>query len=157
MAMIDIKKSDSTEAAEQGGKSWQFWFLVTFSVLLIITFVWYLPLRFQFMAREQAEEPVMVEKEIEDHPHPEEIEEDHHFNLRNLLVDEVFANGDDVHEDEVDDHPHAPGTPEEHAHGEGSQQMKPLVSPEWWFLLVVSLIAIAILSFLVHKFITVKE
>ena len=158
METIDVKKPIPNETGEQSGKSWHFWFLVVFSLLLIVTFIFYLPLRFQFTAQGNEEESSMImEEQSEEHPHPEEIEEDHHLNLRNLFVGEVFANGDDVHEEEVDGHPHAPSTPEEHAHGEESQQMKPLVSPEWWLLLVVSLIAIAILSFIVHKFITVKK
>lgn len=38
-----------------------------------------------------------------------------------------------------------------------STQLQPLVSSAWWLLLVVSLVAIALLSFAIHKFITVKK
>ena len=38
-----------------------------------------------------------------------------------------------------------------------STQLKPLVSPAWWFLLIVSLGLIVLLSSAVHKFITVKK
>ncbi len=34
--------------AEQTIRTWQFWFLVSFSVFLVVTFVFYLPLRFQY-------------------------------------------------------------------------------------------------------------
>ena len=33
-----------------GNNKWQFWFLVSFSLLLVVTFVYYLPLRFRFGA-----------------------------------------------------------------------------------------------------------
>jgi len=38
-----------------------------------------------------------------------------------------------------------------------STQLKPLVSPAWWFLLAVSLGLIVLLSIAVHKFITVRK
>ncbi len=51
-------------------------------------------------------------------------------------------------------HEHAPGTPARHHE---STQLKPLQSPAWWFLLIVSLGLIGILSVAIHKFITVKK
>jgi len=102
METIDVKKPIPNETGEQSGKSWHFWFLVVFSLLLIVTFIFYLPLRFQFTAQGNEEEsPMIMEEQSEDHPHPEEIEEDHHLNLRNLFVGKVLANGEDIHEDKA--------------------------------------------------------
>lgn len=47
--------------------SWRFWFLVVLSVLLFITFVLYLPLRFRYQSLISDGHPMMQEEE--DHPH----------------------------------------------------------------------------------------
>lgn len=84
--------------------------------------------------------------EEEDHPHEGDVEEDHHMNLIDVLFSVALA-------DE--------GHSEEEAHEEEaayeSDQLKPLVSPVWWLLLIVSLITMALLSLGIYKFIHVKE
>lgn len=57
--------SNSTELQQQM-RRWQFWFLVSFSLLLIVTFVYYLPLRFEHQAVTSGEE--MHEQMEEMHP-----------------------------------------------------------------------------------------
>lgn len=73
-------------------------------------------------------------------------EADHgHGSFWNIFISEVFANGDEAHEEEVVDHPR------------GTDQIKPLVSPAWWILLVASLLLMSLLSLVVYKFIHVKK
>jgi len=47
--------------------SWRFWFLVVLSVLLFITFVLYLPLRFRYQSS-LSDDHSMIQEE-DDHPH----------------------------------------------------------------------------------------
>ncbi|HEY4510048.1 MAG TPA: cytochrome c biogenesis protein CcdA [Candidatus Paceibacterota bacterium] len=62
---------------ETNKNRWQFWFLVTFSVLLVLTFVFYLPTRFERnFLREEADHPHMDMEEMmhEDMEHMEEMD-----------------------------------------------------------------------------------
>ena len=106
------------------GKRWQFWFLVALSLLFIVTFVFYLPLRFQFNAQPHEEGMQMASEEQAPEQVPEQIPEAVHG-----------------HEEGVEEDHHA------------TEQLKPLVSPEWWLLLAGSLVLMTILSFVIYKFI----
>jgi len=133
---------------------WRFWFLITLSILLVVVFVFYLPLRFQNSATqhddtmqgqmdhgETDERPEMAGQMLsatDDHEDEPGIPENHH-----------------EEEEEAEGHHDEPGTPADHAHE--SEQLKPLVSPVWWLLLVVSLIITALLSLGIYKFINVKK
>lgn len=109
---------------------WHFWFLIVFSLLLIAVFVFYLPLRFQSSTQEHEEEPSIME-------------EDDHLNVIDVLFPVVLA--DEGHSEE-----------ESHETVE-SDQLKPLVSPVWWLLLIVSLVIMTLLSLGIYKFIHVKK
>ena len=52
-------------------------------------------------------------------------------------------------------HAHEEGLEEDDHHGTG--QIKPLVSPEWWILVIVSLVIMIALSLAIYKFIHVKK
>lgn len=119
---------------------WHFWFLIVFSLLLIVVFVLYLPLRFQSSMQEHGENSPLME---EDHPHEDDIEENHHLNLIDVLFQ--VARADEGH-----------GEEELHETVK-SDQLKPLVSPVWWLLLIVSLILMTLLSLGIYKFIHVKK
>jgi hypothetical protein len=69
---------------------------------------------------------------------------------------EADTSGDHAHEPTPASggHEHAPGTPDDH---HASEQLKPLVSPAWWLLLVIALIIMIPLSIGVYKFIHVKK
>lgn len=113
------------------------WLLILLSALLVGIFVFYLPARFQ-----------SAQAVGEDHPHIEEVEEGHHFNFLNLFIGEAFANGD-VPDDGHDDHD-----------GDSTEQRKqliPFVSPKWWLYLIVSVGAMSILSFGMHRYIKGKH
>jgi len=117
---------------------WHFWFLIVFSMLLIVVFVFYLPLRFESSMQRHEENPSLMEEA--DHPHEDDVEENHHLNLIDVLFPVALA--DEGHD-------------EKEAHG--SEQLKPLVSPVWWLLLIVSLVTTTILSLGIYKFIHVKK
>ncbi|OHA64609.1 MAG: hypothetical protein A3D64_00850 [Candidatus Wildermuthbacteria bacterium RIFCSPHIGHO2_02_FULL_49_9] len=123
-----------------------FWFLVVFSVLLIIVFVFYLPFRFQAGMQQHEEEPSFME---EDQPHEDDVGEGPRVNWIDAVLPRALA--DEGH-DEAEPH----GILEDHAPG-STGQLQPLVSPAWWLLLTVSVLLIALLSFVVHRFITVKK
>ena len=137
---------------------WHFWFLIVFSILLIVVFVFYLPLRFQSSMQGHEENPALMEED--DHTHEGDIEENHHLNLIDFLFPVALADEghgeEEPHETVIADHPHGEGVPEDHAH-QDVDQLKPLVSPVWWLLLIVSLVTTTILSLGIYKFIHVKK
>ena len=100
---------------------WRFWFLVAFSLFLIVTFVFYLPLRFQLNVQPHEEGMPLMEEDLEqdNHPHEGDVEEDHHLNFIDRLLPALLA---DVGHDEEepheatseDEHAHEPGTPDDH-------------------------------------------
>lgn len=69
---------------DMGGRKWHFWFLVSFSLFLVVTFVYYLPLRFRYaaekdehgemreMMHDEGMEQMMREGEMEPMMHQED-------------------------------------------------------------------------------------
>ena len=130
--MAEIKKTVENKKSTP----WRFWFLVTFSVLLVVIFVFYLPLRFEHS----------VGTRDDDAMHEQELSvTDEHADAPETLEDNHEEAEDHHNEEVVDDHAHA------------TEQIKPLVSSIWWLLLGVSSVLIALLSFGIYKFIHVKK
>jgi len=72
----DLRTPQEKLANEDQLMSWRFWFLVVLSILLFITFVLYLPLRFRYQSL-ISDDHTMVQEET-DHGHtPEEAELPH--------------------------------------------------------------------------------
>jgi len=112
------------------------WLLILLSALLIGIFVFYLPARFQ-----------STQIMEEDHLNSQEIEESNHLNIRNFFFPIALADGDVTDEDH-DDHDDTAGQ---------KKQLIPLVSQKWWIYLAVSVGAMSILSFGMHRYIKGKH
>ena len=54
--------TEETAQPKRNRGRWHFWFLIVFSILLIVVFVFYLPLRFQSSVQEHEENSSLMEE-----------------------------------------------------------------------------------------------
>src|SRR3989338_11017893 len=89
-------------------RQWHFWWLVVFSLFLIVTFVYYLPTR--FISEQSLNHDAMMEdehmddmhEEMDDHPHDGTESSDHEH--EDGIEDEHMMEEDEMMMDDHDDH-----------------------------------------------------
>ena len=150
------------EPQEQNKKTnWERWYLIAFTLLLVITFVLYLPTWFALKSanfdnahvdEDSMEMKIGDNEEDEDHPHDEDVDLDHPHEEE---ISSVWTNIAYAAED--DDHPHDEDVDSDHGHDESSNEGVPwYVNSVWWTRFLISFFLAIALSLGVKRYVSVK-
>lgn len=131
---------------EQSGTPWQKWFLLSFSLLLFVTIVLYLPLRFKTMIQSDGHDESGSGERV-DHGTENMVDGEGMVPVN----ESSFVEESEGEESEAHDHDQEP------AHHEITSQTAISKRASWWILLVSSGVLIFILSFLTRKYLKPRD